>query len=40
MIMMMIIMMMMMMVVTQEVSGSEAVEAVRPGHQGSVKDVK
>ena len=37
--MMMMVMLMMMMMI-QEVSGSEEVEAVRPGHQGSVQDVK
>ena len=37
---MMVMMVMMMMMMIQEVSGSEEVEAVWPGHQGSVQDVK
>ena len=38
--MIMMMMMMMIMMMTQEVSGSEEVEEVWPGHQGSVQDVK
>ena len=39
-IMIVMIMIMIIIMMTQEVSGSEKVEEVWPGHQGSVQDVK